>query len=129
MFGSQGDRSGGSEAEEDDDGTAESCQVVVRQLADPLAELGARHSGDLVDHQTARLSDSCCRIGIDRYPKQWSIGLVSGERTDRDGRSRVEEIILNNDNRSWFADVAVASSSGPDLTALHSSLPSASMKA
>jgi hypothetical protein len=36
---------------------------------------------------------------------------------------------LNNDDRSRFADVAAASSSGPDLTALHSSSPSASMKA
>ena len=120
---------GACETEEHDDGPRKSGYVVVGQSADLFAESRARDGGDLVDHEPARLTYPGHLVGVNRDAKQWSIGVVGRERTDRDRSSCVEEIVLNDDNWSRFAGVAAARYSGPDLSALHSSSPSASMNA
>jgi hypothetical protein len=59
-------RSAAGESEEDRYGSIESHGVVVTQSSDPILEFRSRHRCDLVDHQTARISQSIESTGESR---------------------------------------------------------------
>lgn len=121
--------SGGCEPEKHEGGSRESDDVLIGEAADPLNEFRARDGGDLVDHESARLADPRRLASIDGYSKQWRIGLVGRERADHDRCCCIEEIVLNDHDRTRFAGVSASGGRGPDLAASHSSSPSASMNA
>lgn len=118
------------EAEEHEDRSTEPDEFLVAKPADRLAELGARHSRDLVDHETARIPQPVHLVWIDSKAKQWGIGLIRRERADRDRVRPVEAIVLDDRDGSRFADVSSPGGRSPDLPALQSwSTLAASMNA
>ena len=104
-------------------------QVLVGEASDPLAEFRALDRRDLVDHQPARLSDPGRAVCVDGDPEQRGVGGIGRHRTDRHGRGRVEQVILDDHHRPWLAGVPTASRRRPDLSSLHAPSPRASMKA
>ncbi len=107
--------------EEHDKRPRHSDHVVIAQSADALAQLRFRDRGDLVDHQPARLAHPGDVVRIDEQSDQRGIGRIGRECADGHRGSGIESIVLNDDNRSGFADVSAPSSSGPDLAPPHSS--------
>ena len=92
---------------------AESDHVFVVESSDVFAELGARHGGQLVDHQPAGLAETVVVVWIDRHAEQWCVRGVGGHRAHGDRAGGVEAVVLHDDDRAGFADVAAACGGGP----------------
>ena len=113
--------SGACHTEEDNDCTTKSHHVVIAKSTDSFTQLRARNGGDLVNHHAAGLSDPIRRIRIHLKPEQRRFGGICGERADGHGRSGIETVVLDDDDRTRLSDVPAACSGGPDVTPLHSS--------
>jgi len=118
-----------SQSEEDDDGSIKTDHVFISEAADSLAKLRSPHCRQLVDHEAARLVKAVLLTHFHEEPEERCLGGVGRERADGDRVSRVEPVILDDDNRLRLADVARPRCRGPDLATPHSSsAESASMK-
>lgn len=114
-------RHSASETEEHEDRATEADEFLVAESADRLAELGARHGRDLVDHEAARLPQPVHVVWLDPKPEQRGFGRIGREGAHRDRVRTVKAIVLDYRNWSWLADVLRARYCGPDLPALQSS--------
>ena len=118
-----------SKSEEDDDGSIETDHVFISEAADSLAKFRSPDRRQLVDHETARLVKPVLLTHFHEEPEERRLGGVGREPADCDRVSRVEPVILDDDDRPRLAGVARPRSRGPDLAAPHSSsAESASMK-
>ena len=109
------------ESEEHEDRSTQPDEFFVAEPADALAELGAGHGCDLVDHETAGLSEPVRVVWIDPNSKQWGIGGIGRERADRHRVRSIKAIVLHDRHGSRLAHVPSAGSRGPDLAASQSS--------
>jgi hypothetical protein len=96
------------EPEKDRDRLIEPNDVLVVEAADPNADFGFRHRGDLVDHQPGRRAQTVPQIGLDWQTDQRRFVRIGCESTNGYGIGFVEGIVLNDDDRSRLARIVGA---------------------
>jgi len=117
---SSGESLSACETEEDQDGSAQSDQIVVTKSSHAVTEFRSRNRRDFVNHEAAWLAQAIHIVGFDRKSEYGRVSRISDERTHRDRRGRIETVILDDYHRPWPANVATAGSRSPDLASPHS---------
>src|ERR1051326_4957480 len=107
--------------QEDENGTVQSHDILVREAAQARAYLRFRNGRDLIDHQPADGAKAVGLVGLDCQPEQRGIGGIGREGAYRDRICHVETVVLKDDNRTRLPGVILAAGNGPDFAALHRS--------
>ena len=103
----------------DEQGAIQSDQIVISKPAEPIAQIGTRHGGDLVDHDVTRVIEASRDARSDGKPGERRLNQIRGQWTHSDRGRGVESVILNNDDGARLTGVGASRSRDMDIAATH----------